>query len=168
MAHSLGNQIVLNAFARDRFGGSASPIAELVCAAPDVPWKTFMNLGNELPEVARGVTLYASSTDMALGASMWLNGSVRAGSVTAQGPIQIKGIESIDVTSLGPNIFSFDFNHNIVMTDISLIGDLSRLFLDRMISAEQEHDSKHPPNIRSPIIRGAPSGIEPPKYWKFP
>ena len=159
VAHSLGCQIVLDAIDKARRSGKNLSLGEIVFAAPDVPWQHFVRYGHVLPETAKGVTLYASSTDTALIASEGYSELLRAGTVTKDGPLMLQGIESIDISELGPNIFALNFNHNLVMSTRSALTDLGRILMT----------GTHPPDVRSPgEMRGFPEGIKPPSYWKVP
>ena len=160
IAHSMGNQIVMNAIDKASRGAERPSLAEVVLAEPDVDWDYFMQSGHLLTDVAKGVTLYASSTDTALLASIKWNGETkpRAGFIYEGGPIVLPGIETIDVTALGPDIFSLTFNHDIAMTVRSVLGDIGRLMTG----------GTHPPNVRSNEIRGVPEGSSTPRYWQYP
>ena len=160
IAHSMGNQIVVNAIDKASQGAERPSLAEIVLAEPDVDWDYFSHLGHLLTDVAKGVTLYASATDTALLASIKWNGETkpRAGFIYKAGPLVLPGIETIDVTALGPDIFSLTFNHDVPMRVPSVLGDISRLLTD----------GKHPPNLRSTEIRGVPEGSSTPRYWKYP
>jgi esterase/lipase superfamily enzyme len=70
VAHSMGNQIVVDALAEINRLNIRMSLAELVLAAPDVSVDIFRSLADHLKNVARGITLYASSADKALLASI--------------------------------------------------------------------------------------------------
>ena len=160
VAHSMGNQILMDSIDTASQGDEKLSLAEVVLAAPDVDWDAFQLSGHRLTDVAKGVTLYASSTDMALLASnMWNGGGKpRAGFIPETGPLILPGIETIDVTALGPDIFALTFNHDVTLRVRPVLDDIGHLL----------SDGRHPPNIRSPEIRGIPEGSVNPRYWIFP
>jgi esterase/lipase superfamily enzyme len=157
VAHSMGNQIVVDALAqaaymRDQIG----KLSEVVLAAPDVDRDVFIQSSAALREMAGGITLYASDADKALLASKMKAQGPRAGQLYQGAPIVVSGIEAVDVTSLGSDIF--ELNHGVYAANRSAIGDISRI-----ISTEI-----HPPNRRSSEIRPVPEGSLNPIYWRFP
>jgi len=100
-------------------------LSELVLAAPDVDKDVFLQAGPALKEIANGITLYASSADKALEASMAKAGGPRAGQLYNGIPLVVSGIESVDVTSLGSDMFAL--NHGVYAANRSAIGDISRI-----------------------------------------
>jgi hypothetical protein len=106
--------------------------------------------------MARDLTLYASSQDKTLLASRKINASPRAGDVFHDGPIVLPGLDSIDVSALGAELFGL--NHSVFATDRSLIDDIGRIF----------GNGQRPVNDRSPQIRGVPPNSDPPRYWQYP
>src|SRR6266571_7206317 len=110
VAHSLGNQIVVDALAHAEGSLAKVRLAELILAAPDVDRDVFVGLSDRLKLATSGITLYASSADRALVASRALAGRSRAGDVPPEGPIIIQGMETIDVTAAGGDLFAL--NHS--------------------------------------------------------
>lgn len=159
VAHSMGNEIVMDAIAKACQGTEKPLLTEIILAAPDVDWDSFAYSGHLLTDVAKGVTLYASSTDTALGFSADLNGAAnpRAGSIREGRPLVLPGIETIDMTALGPDIFALTFNHDVAFRARQALDDIGRLF----------NDGTRPPSVRTPTIRGVPEGSTP-RYWAFP
>jgi esterase/lipase superfamily enzyme len=164
----MGSQIVLNAIAKAVTQGDKPSLSEIVLAAPDVNWRHFERLGPFLTKVSNGVTLYASSQDVALSASAEWNGKggPRAGSIPPAGPMVLKGIDTIDVTSLGPDMLRLVINpleslsesHDLVLRARLLLNDIGLLFSGGV----------HPPNSRSPVIHSVPEGSKSPQYWIVP
>jgi esterase/lipase superfamily enzyme len=74
IAHSMGNQILLNAIDKASREAERPSLNEVVLAEPDVALERFVQSGHLLTDVAKDVTLYASSTDTALLASIKWNG----------------------------------------------------------------------------------------------
>jgi esterase/lipase superfamily enzyme len=164
LAHSMGNQIVVDALANSGPNILAKPLGEVILAAPDVDWDVFTKLATKIVRTGRGVTLrgvtlYASSTDKALVASRKLAGGVpRAGDVLPEpkGPFVLKGIDTIDVSAIGDEMFGL--NHNVFAAKRVLVDEIGRL-MDK---------GDRPPSKRTPELRGFPEGADPPRYWRYP
>jgi esterase/lipase superfamily enzyme len=156
IAHSMGNQIVLQALELLAASGATRQVKELIFAAPDVDRGTFEALGPVITASATGVTLYASAADKALIASHGFAEGYRAGDVPEIGPVVMDGIETIDITAIG-NVL-FDLNHATFAQQRSLLNDIKRLL----------QTGDHPPNLRMGEIRGMPEGVTPPQWWQFP
>jgi esterase/lipase superfamily enzyme len=156
VAHSMGNQIVLNALAHAQNAGYEIAMDEIIMAAPDVDRDVFNNLIERVKNVTKGLTLYASSADKALVLSRMKAGGVpRAGDVPAEGPILVSGMDSIDVTALGDDLFSL--NHSLYSSNRVLIDDIGRLLIA----------GTRPPHARTPELLRVPE-TPPTKYWKYP
>jgi esterase/lipase superfamily enzyme len=156
LGHSLGNLTVLDALARE--AGTAEPpmIAQLIMAAPDVDNDVFKQLAPEVRRITQGMTLYVSSADVALTASRAFAKGPRAGDVTAEGPIVLPGIDTIDVTAVGRELFGL--NHSTFAKDRSVLNDVDRIVRDGL----------RPPDVRLPVeIRPVPEGASQPKFWRF-
>ena len=127
---------------------------EIIMAAPDVSRSVFEKYVSRFASLASGgVTLFASSNDLAMAASKRVTrGLVRAGDVPKDGIIVLPGIESIDVSAANTEFFST--NHSTFADREHLVTDL-RLLLERT-------SNKHPPDVRSAIYRSAGSK---PKQW---
>ena len=80
----------------------------------------------------------------------------RAGEVFAAGPLVLPGVDSINATALGEDMFAL--NHDVYSSARSAIGDISRIIAT----------SIRPPNVRSTEIRPVPEGSDHPRYWRFP
>jgi len=136
--------------------GIPMSLTEVVLAAPDVDVDVFRSSSDRLKGATKGVTLYASAADKALLASELKAGGPRAGSIPSSGPLLFPGIETIDATAVGDDMFGL--NHDVYSNARSVIDDIGRLLADGV----------HPPNIRSPEIRGVPEGSAAPAYWRYP
>jgi esterase/lipase superfamily enzyme len=151
----MGNQIVLDALAHARDSEIRVTLNEVIMAAPDVDRDVFNSVIGRVKTVSNGLTLYASSADKALVASRMKAGGVpRAGDVPDSGPILTSGMDSIDVTALGNDLFGI--NHDVYSSNRSLINDVGRLLLQGI----------RPPNVRTPELLSVPD-TPPTKYWKF-
>jgi esterase/lipase superfamily enzyme len=148
----MGNRVVVDAIA-DMFGKkNIKPLSEIILAAPDVNKNRFMQQAKIIKDSAKGVTLYASSSDVPLGVSGDIAQMPRAGFVTPDGPLVVDGIDSIDVTAMGEDLFAL--NHD-TYSNSSVIDDLALIIRSEI----------RPPNIRR--IRGVPEGSDNPRYWRF-
>ena len=112
IAHSMGNRPlvdVLGEMANNHTGPKR--INEIILAAPDIDAGEFKTVAKSIGDIAHGVTLYASSNDRAMLASRTAHGeALRAGDVSASGPVIIKGIQSLDVSALNTDILAL--NHS--------------------------------------------------------
>ncbi|MFY9655210.1 MAG: alpha/beta fold hydrolase [Methylocystis sp.] len=152
IAHSMGNFLVLDALAN--LGGARGAMGELIMAAPDIDRDEFKQ---DLPRVRgmfSGLTLYASATDRALALSMKVAGGIpRAGYVPPEGPIVLSGLETLDVTVLGDEMFGL--NHATFAEARPLIDDI-RLILTQRLRAPRLAEE-----------RPMPEGASTPKYWRI-
>jgi esterase/lipase superfamily enzyme len=156
IAHSMGNQIVVDSLAHAHEAGIGISLSELVLASPDVDSDVFRSMVDRLRKATKGLTLYASSADKAMVASRIKAGGVpRAGDVPASGPLIAEGMDTIDVTAIGTDPFAL--NHSEYSTNRSLIDDIGRIILT----------STRPPSVRSPQLRGVPERSEHPLYWRY-
>jgi esterase/lipase superfamily enzyme len=154
VAHSMGNRIVLNAMAATANKLKSQKLAEVVFAAPDVDRDVFVGVAKKLGAVTNGMTLYASAADRPLGLKGWLASMPRAGDVTENGPVVVKGVESINMTVMGNDLFAL--NHSTFAVS-PVIEDIARLVLTE----------QHPPNRRTSRIRAVPERAATPRYWRY-
>jgi esterase/lipase superfamily enzyme len=154
IAHSMGNQIVLDALARIPHAEPDFKLSEIIMAAPDVDRDLFIKRMQELKRVSNGLTLYASSSDKAMLASREKADGVRAGDIPSEGPVIVPGLDTIDVTALGDDIFAL--NHGTFSSSTSALGDIDRLL----------HAGTHPAGARSPELVAVPD-YPPTKYWRY-
>ena len=153
IAHSMGNQVVLDALGSYAQTSNPATIGELILAAPDVDRDMFMSLIPNVQKIVKGITLYASSADKALQASRRLAGVLRAGDIGDDGPIVLDNMQTIDVTAMGEEILGL--NHNVFAVSRNLIDDI-RLLITRGV---------RPPDQRLSQIRPCPEIA--PRYWCF-
>jgi esterase/lipase superfamily enzyme len=156
VAHSLGNQILVDALEKAALSKVKLSISELVMAAPDVDKDVFMRKAKEIKSVANSMTMYASSADKALLASDKKAWGTRMGYIGAHGPNLAEGIETIDVTVVGDDMFAFD--HSTYSENRSVLEDLARLI------SSKNHLM---PFERSPTLRFMPDRDHV-KYWAYP
>ena len=126
IAHSMGNRALVNALAQlDTRGQNHKPFRQIVLAAPDIDRVVFQRLAKEIPGKAENVTLYASSHDQALQASLKFHGFPRAGDATG-GVVIVPGITSIDASAVATELFSF--GHSFFADSRSVLDDIRALF----------------------------------------
>jgi esterase/lipase superfamily enzyme len=156
VAHSLGSQIVIDALQMASLSGDDLNLHEVVFAAPDVDRDVFSSRADLIKKVAGGITLYASSADKALQVSRTKAGGVaRAGDMAEAAPLLIDGIDLIDVTVLGEDMFAL--NHGIFASNRSVLDDLGRIVTSRT----------RPPHVRTPTLQRMPDRLST-KYWMYP
>ncbi|EEX14149.1 conserved hypothetical protein [Citreicella sp. SE45] len=129
IAHSMGNAALeaLLTRAGTRLGQRGQAIGQLVLAAPDLDAGSFETMAGHFTAAAKGITLYACASDRALLASQQgLDTHRRLGDVGPDGPVVVQGIDSIDVTPVGSDLFSL--NRNAYAQDRGLLDDLGALF----------------------------------------
>ena len=153
IAHSMGNQALLNVLREMNSPPPGVLISQLILAAPDVDTDNFANLASKIGGLSQGVTLYASSNDRALIASRNFWGHSRAGDVPATGPVVLPSIETIDVTAASTDIFAL--NHSGYAQNNALLTDMGKLI----------ETSTHPPDVRFEKIKpvSSPKG----GYWRY-
>ncbi|MBS0243659.1 MAG: alpha/beta fold hydrolase [Proteobacteria bacterium] len=155
IAHSMGNAPLLAALdAVVKTGQARTVIDQVILAAPDVDAKDFAELSKHILPLARTVTLYASSEDRAMLASRKIRrDNPRAGDIVKGVPVIVPGLDSIDVTSVGTSMFSY--NHNIYADRKELLNDIRRLMLT----------NERPPDIRDISIRRVTDSTG--TFWRF-
>jgi esterase/lipase superfamily enzyme len=161
IAHSMGNQILLDALARAQDANDKLTLTELIMASPDVDKDVFIERLDHLKLISGGLTLYASSADKAMMISRLKAGSPRAGDVTLDGPVIVpRTLDTIDISALGNDPFAL--NHGVALSSRSLIDDIGRLL----------RTGTRPPGDRSPQlipVWAVPPTVPPTaRYWKYP
>jgi esterase/lipase superfamily enzyme len=153
VAHSMGNRIVSKALrARVEKGKEVSKLRELVLAAPDINADLFRTVIAPKLAAMQGtrITVYASSTDLALRASRALHRFNRVGE-TIPGVFVYPQIETIDASSASSVIRAY--GHSYIMDSQAVLKDIYAVFQQR-VSAKQ---------------RGlAEVGTAPNSHWKLP
>ncbi|MEL6464712.1 MAG: alpha/beta fold hydrolase [Pseudomonadota bacterium] len=158
IAHSMGNEALAELLKRAGTKLDArtdKPVDQMVLAAPDLDARQFRTIADRFMRVAKGVTIYAASTDLALLASKSLRKDyMRLGDVGDTGPVVVPGIDSIDVSAVGTELFSL--NHNIYARNRGVLDDLGRLFMT----------GTRPPHVRMPTLRAETNADG--TYWRMP
>lgn len=156
VAHSMGNQILVNALKEAALSKTSLSILELVMAAPDVDRKVFESKVDQVRASAKNITLYASAADKALLASGEKSFGTRLGFVGPEGPNIFPGIEVIDVTAVGDDMLGL--NHSVATSSRAVLDDLGRLI--RSIT-------HLPPDLRTPTLKFMPNKTHV-RYWLYP
>lgn len=156
VAHSMGNEILVNALQQVALAKSPIGISELVMAAPDVDKNVYLSKADQIRSVAKNITLYASSADKALLASGDKTFGTRIGYVGPNGPSIFPGIETIDVTAVGDDMFGL--NHSTFSTSRVVLDDVGHLLRSLAHLA---------PDMRTPTLRLMPDKQHV-QYWLYP
>jgi esterase/lipase superfamily enzyme len=157
LAHSLGNEILVNALQQAALSKTPLQIAELMFAAPDVDRDVFARKANDFVSVAKNMTLYASSADKALLASKGKSWGSRMGYVGAGGPHLIDGIETLDVTAVGDDMLGL--NHGTYSAR-AVLEDIGHLIMPTERRRLKPHE-------RLTTLKFVPDAANI-KYWLFP
>ncbi len=156
IAHSMGNLPLLRVLRNlePRLPAGVK-VDQVILAAPDVDRALFEQLAVDVTKVGRGVTLYASSKDRAMAAARLVTGgSPRAGDVSAEGPMIIAGIDSIDVSST--TMDSLTMGHSLYAERGALLTDIAALLQTGL----RPPDRRMPTFLRVETAKGA--------YWRVP
>jgi esterase/lipase superfamily enzyme len=154
LAHSMGNLVVLDALST--YAQTADPlqISQLIMAAPDIDSDQYRQDIQNLSNTVAAMTLYASANDRAMLTSRTLAQGRRAGDVVDGKPILVPGVDAIDVSAVGDEIFGL--NHDTFAAKRSLINDINLIL-----------EGVRPPNKRLAEIREMPEGSTPPLFWRY-
>ncbi|MBO9724129.1 MAG: alpha/beta hydrolase [Novosphingobium sp.] len=124
-------------------------------AAPDIDVDQYRDLAPKVRKLAKGMTLYASSSDRALSVSRKLAGGIpRAGDVFDGKPVLIETVDTIDASAIGTEILGL--NHSDYASDRSILHDVKRVFAD----------GKRPPPERGVGLDCMPNDLSP-TWWRF-
>ena len=151
IAHSMGTRALTRAFGEAvvEQPGLKNRFREIILAAPDIDTDTFKNyIAPQIIGEGPGVSLYASSKDLALKESKKINGAPRLGDSTG-GICIVSGMDSIDATNLDTSLVGHSY-----------YGDRKSILADfyYLINEGQRPDKRFGLEKVS-----TPSGI----YWKF-
>lgn len=127
VAHSMGSRIASTGLSsRIAKGGDVSRVRALMLAAPDLNETLFRE--QIAPQFAKlspqRATIYASSSDIALKASRYVNGYRRIGE-TDGGVGSYEGAEVVDST--GVSTISRGFGHSYVVDSKEVLSDIARI-----------------------------------------
>jgi len=143
----MGNQPVLDVLAQMAETHPEVKFTQIVLAAPDVDRKQFAEIAHKVAPIAKNLTLYASARDEAMIVSRRIHsGLPRAGDVPPEGPVVLRGLDTIDATALSTEVFST--SHSKYAEDTSLLKDIGLLMRNAM----------RPPDVRTPSFARRSSG----------
>ncbi|MFK7868465.1 MAG: alpha/beta hydrolase [Roseobacter sp.] len=109
IVHSIGNALLSHLM--EQAGTRLSTrqkagIDQLILAAPDIDRAVFEQVSQHFKRHSKAVTLYASSTDIALHVSETIRAAYpRAGDVPEDGPITVEGVDTMDVSLVESGLF---------------------------------------------------------------
>jgi esterase/lipase superfamily enzyme len=156
IAHSMGNLPLLRVL---QALGPKLPndvrLNQIILAAPDVDRDVFSNLASAIKPYGRGVTMYCSSNDKAMQVARRVAGGIpRAGDVSADGPVVMDGIDTIDVSATSTEYLAL--NHSSYAESSALLNDIGLLL----------QTGERPPDARVPILQrvSTPKG----DFWRYP
>lgn len=153
LAHSMGGQLLIDAAQHADWPRKFS-LKEIMLAATDMDRLAFEQGIPQLRKRSKGVTLYASSADRALGASRILAGQMpRAGDVPEDGPLVVDGVDTIDVTALGGDLIG----HGTYSQADTIMNDLNLILRTGL----------RPPHDRNTGFRPMPQGAANPTFWRY-
>jgi esterase/lipase superfamily enzyme len=143
IAHSLGNRVLTRAVQLIDMDNDIQPkpsFSQVLLAAPDMDADIFRDeLAPRMLKVARGITLYGASDDVAILASKRAHDATRAGEGGANLPI-IEGIDSIDVTGIDTSFLKHSY-----IGGVSLLGDVAQLICEGKTIASRLGIAKRTP-----------------------
>ena len=160
IAHSMGNLVLLRSLTELKEQGGntlfATPIKEIILAAPDVDKDLFRQFVARTGKVSTGMTLYASSRDWAVWLSRKLTRlGARVGYIQDQ-PALVAGVETIDISKAGRSWRSF--SHSAYGELNPIVEDIRALIVGGVVADE----ARHPPDRRKRFWIGTPSN-----YWTY-
>ncbi len=157
IAHSMGNQPLLQVlrYLKQTNPAISSRINQIILAAPDVDRNAFEFLADQIRGVGRGITMYVSANDVALGISKRFAGGIpRAGDVPdGLGPAVLAGIDTIDVTALSTEYLAL--HHSTYAEKSALIEDIEKVILTGL----------RPPDKRLPSLERVKGDKG--DYWRY-
>ena len=135
VAHSMGNRGLTKALIElmNENPELKDKITEVILAAPDIDADVFRRdiAPQMVKKIAKPITLYVSSDDLALIASRKVHGNKRAGDA-GKGVVIVKGVETIDASGVDTSFLS----HSYFATTGTIIADI----LDLMKSGKRAPD----------------------------
>jgi len=127
VAHSMGNRALMGALERIalRFPNKQPLFGQVVMAAPDVDTDDFLKrYASSVSACANRATLYASSGDRALLASMKLHGYRRLGLTSSPQPTVV-GIDVVDVSPIDTSLLGHSYygSHPLMLQELRELID---------------------------------------------
>jgi esterase/lipase superfamily enzyme len=145
----MGNFCLLDGLANHLAMLKGASLGEVVMAAPDIDRDLYKERVQIVRTAAAGMTLYASAADRALALSKRIAGNIpRAGDIIDGRPIVVDGVDAIDVTFIGEEMFGL--GHGTYADTRSVLNDMKLLLTglrpphDRLVEIAPVPDRKHP------------------------
>lgn len=137
VAHSMGNRGMTKALIElmNENPELKDKITEVILAAPDIDADVFRRdiAPKMVKKIAKPITLYVSSDDLALLASRKIHGNKRAGDA-GKGVVIVKGIETIDASGVDTSFLS----HSYFATTSTIIADILDLIKSGRRASDRE------------------------------
>lgn len=127
IAHSMGNRALLSVLENWENKPGATPISQIILAAPDVDSSRFVQFGRVF-NLYEQVTLYASKHDRALAVSAFIHNYPRAGDATP--PLVMEHLSTIDVSAAGKDMFGLGHTY---------VAEASKVFRDLFYIVRHRH-----------------------------
>lgn len=111
IAHSMGNRVLTMALKEIGLAmqdNEGPLVKEIILAAPDIDKDIFKQAAGAVMRTCGHATLYASNRDIALKASIAVNGFPRAGDAS-DGVVIIGGMDSIDASVVGEDLLAHSY-----------------------------------------------------------
>lgn len=127
IAHSMGNDPVLRTLDEmAKAGTGTTTFNQVILASPDFDAAEFAEVTRRVLPIAQGVTIYASSKDVAMEAARRAHLSHRrAGDVPSDGPVVVEGADTVDVSAMSTAVFGL--KHSEYAERKELLNDLAIL-----------------------------------------
>jgi esterase/lipase superfamily enzyme len=151
IAHSMGNRILVQALERMALRSSGEQDAsrrfgQIVMAAPDIDAGAFRNRYAPLvAQMGRRVTMYASSNDKALEASLKIHGYDRAG-LSGEHLVIVPGLDTVDASPIDTSLIGHSYygDNPLMIRDLRTLIDENtpaeaRRWLRRMLYRTDTH-----------------------------
>jgi esterase/lipase superfamily enzyme len=126
IAHSMGNRIMVRALEKLNYStlpDNAAKLRNVIFAAPDIDAATFKQFVKQFQQKADRLTLYASSNDKALQASMSVHGGYPRAGIAGADITIVDGLDTIDASDVDTSFMG----HSYFGDNRSIISDIFHL-----------------------------------------
>jgi esterase/lipase superfamily enzyme len=123
IAHSMGNRIMVRALEKLNYSTlpeHAAKLRNVIFAAPDIDAATFKQFVKQFKQKADRLTLYASSNDKALKASMSVHGGYPRAGIAGADITIVDGLDTIDASDVDTSFMG----HSYFGDNRSIISDI--------------------------------------------
>jgi esterase/lipase superfamily enzyme len=146
IAHSMGNRIIvqaLNDLKDSILPENAAKLHNVIFAAPDVDAATFKQFVKQFQQKADRLTLYASSNDKALKASMSVHGGYPRAGIAGADITIVEGLDTIDASDVDTSFMG----HSYFGDNRSIITDIFHLIHNNLPPGKRGLTSKNIQNL---------------------